>query len=395
MLKSTFALPASLARFVPRLAPVSRAEQLRAAVGALIGIALTGLVTRWALGPDTAVPLLVAPMGASAVLLFAVPSGPLSQPWSILGGNVSAALIGITCRMWIPDPLIAASLAVCLAIVTMFLLRCLHPPGGAVAVTTVLAGPAVDTLGYGFAFAPVGLNSLLILLVAVAFHNLTGHRYPHWLARRPASRHGTADAAPRERTGFTLDDLRTVLREQNEVIDVAPEDLVTILRAAEEEAFRRRSGGLLCGDVMSRHIITVSPHESIANAWDIMHSRGLRVLPVTDGNGVVVGMLRPEDFVEAIGRGVGRPSLRTAGRLRSGLAAGLSVRSTVERIMGGVPYRASADTPIADLVRLMGEAGVHHTPVTDSAGRLIGLVTQTDLVNALFRGEGSGTALAA
>ncbi|MEF2551616.1 HPP family protein [Aurantimonas sp. A2-1-M11] len=193
-------LLAHLRRLLPQLGPVSRAEQLRASVGALVGIALTGLVTHLVLGADASVPLLVAPMGASAVLLFAVPSGPLSQPWSILGGNVSAALIGITCRMWISDPLIAMSVAVCLAVATMFLLRCLHPPGGAVAVTTVLSGPAVDALGYGFAIVPVGLNSLLLLLVAIAFNNLTGHRYPHLPTRQPASRHATTDKPPRDQS---------------------------------------------------------------------------------------------------------------------------------------------------------------------------------------------------
>ncbi|MEF2551617.1 CBS domain-containing protein [Aurantimonas sp. A2-1-M11] len=179
-----------------------------------------------------------------------------------------------------------------------------------------------------------------------------------------------------------------MLREQNEVIDVGAEDLLTLLRSAEEEAFRRRSAGLFCGNVMSRHVITVSPHERIATAWQIMQARELRVLPVTDGAGIVVGMLRPEDFVGAVGRGVGRPSLGPKGRLRNGLATGLSMRSPVRQIMAGVPYRASVDTPIADLVPLMGDAGLHHTPVTNVSGRLVGLVTQTDLVNALFRGVG-------
>ncbi len=43
------------------------------------------------------------PDGASAVLLFGVPSSPLAQPWSIVGGNVLSALIGVTVGMLVPD----------------------------------------------------------------------------------------------------------------------------------------------------------------------------------------------------------------------------------------------------------------------------------------------------
>lgn len=75
------------------------------------------------LGPGANIPLLVAPMGASAVLLFAVPASPLAQPWSIIGGNLVSATIGVTCANVIGDPTLAAALAVALAICGMFALR--------------------------------------------------------------------------------------------------------------------------------------------------------------------------------------------------------------------------------------------------------------------------------
>ena len=115
-------------RFVPGLAPVSLGERLRASIGALIGILVTGAVAGLALGGSPDVPLLIAPMGASAVLLFAVPTSPLAQPWSIIGGNTIAALIGVTCAHYVGDPVLAAALAVGLAIAAMMALQCLHPP---------------------------------------------------------------------------------------------------------------------------------------------------------------------------------------------------------------------------------------------------------------------------
>src|SRR5450830_1606221 len=81
---------------------------------------------------------LIAPMGASAVLLFAVPASPLAQPWSIIGGNLVSALVGVSYAKLVAEPALAAALAIALAIACMFALRCIHPPSGAVALTAVL-----------------------------------------------------------------------------------------------------------------------------------------------------------------------------------------------------------------------------------------------------------------
>ena len=89
---------------------VSTGEQLRASLGALVGILLTGGATWWLMGDAASLPVLIAPIGASALLLFAVPASPLAQPWSIIGGNFLAAIIGVTCAMFIRNVLLAAPL---------------------------------------------------------------------------------------------------------------------------------------------------------------------------------------------------------------------------------------------------------------------------------------------
>ncbi|MDY6962070.1 MAG: HPP family protein, partial [Pseudomonadota bacterium] len=168
-----------LRRLNPSIVPVSPAERIRASVGALLGILLTGLLSRMALGDSGAFPLLIAPMGASAVLLFAAPSSPLAQPWSILGGNIVSATVGVTSALLIKDPVIAASTAIAVSIGLMLLFNCLHPPSGAVALTAVLAGASIQEWGYWFVLSPVGLNTVLLLASAYAFNNATGRRYPH------------------------------------------------------------------------------------------------------------------------------------------------------------------------------------------------------------------------
>ncbi len=114
--------------FSPILAGATLKERLIGCLGALIGICLTGLVCGFIFGDDPQLPLIVAPIGASAVLLFAVPASPLAQPWSIIGGNTISALIGVTVSYFVKDQMVAIGLAVALAILAMSLTRSLHPP---------------------------------------------------------------------------------------------------------------------------------------------------------------------------------------------------------------------------------------------------------------------------
>jgi CBS domain-containing membrane protein len=229
--------------FMPKPTSTGKLERLRACVGALLGILLTGPVTRWILGSgtSTALPMLVAPMGASAVLLFALPSSPLAQPWSIVGGNLVSAAVGVTCALWIGDPIWAAALAVSIAIAAMMALRCVHPPSGAVALTAVLGGPVIHAQGYWFLLAPIGLNSLLLLAVALLFNNLTRHRYPH-IAPEPASRLHPTGLQSDNRFGFTSEDMDYVLSRYNEILDVSRDDLEMLLLQIEKHADQRRSG---------------------------------------------------------------------------------------------------------------------------------------------------------
>jgi CBS-domain-containing membrane protein len=118
-------------------------------------------------------------MGASAVLLFAVPHGQLSQPWPVFGGHLVSALIGVASAKLVAPPLLAAAVAVALAISAMYYLRCIHPPGGATALTAVAGGETVHALGFHYVLTPVLLNVLIILAVALLFNfPFSWRRYP-------------------------------------------------------------------------------------------------------------------------------------------------------------------------------------------------------------------------
>ena len=109
-------------------------EKWISGIGALMGIVAVYWITHWifpAQSTDALSGLLmVTSMGASAVLLFAVPQGALSQPWAVICGHLLSAFIGVSCQKLFPGHAWTAALAVGLAVLGMYYLRCIHPPGG-------------------------------------------------------------------------------------------------------------------------------------------------------------------------------------------------------------------------------------------------------------------------
>lgn len=158
----------------PNLAP-KKLSPLATAIGSAIAMGSLFWVSQSFTGhaPNE---LLVASMGASAVLMFCVPHGELSGPWAVFGGHIASAIIGVTASLLIPTTAVAGVMAVSLAIFVMQLLKCLHPPGGATALSAVVGGGGVS-IGYNYVLTPVLLNVLIMLTVAYLFH-LPGRRYP-------------------------------------------------------------------------------------------------------------------------------------------------------------------------------------------------------------------------
>jgi CBS domain-containing membrane protein len=227
-------LTARFKPFDPILAGATLRDRLFACAGALVGIALTGFLCGLAAGKAPHLLLLVPPMGASAVLVFAVPSSPMAQPWPVIGGNTISALAGIAVSHTISEPALAAGVAVALAIGAMSLLRCLHPPGGAAALVAVFAGSGA---GYLFPLMPVALNATVLVACGLAYHRFSGHSYPH--VTKPAEPRKpeppTVSAVP----SFEREDVAATLEEMGEAYDISVEDLERILSEIEKKAQAR------------------------------------------------------------------------------------------------------------------------------------------------------------
>jgi CBS-domain-containing membrane protein len=209
------------------LTPNNHAEKLISGIGGVLAIALVTLITHH-LAPEALMPV-VASMGASAVLLFAAPHGPLSQPWPVAGGHLISAVVGVTAMELIPNPLIAGSVAVGVAITAMYYARCIHPPGGATALTPVLGGAAMKALGYHYVLIPVAVNVGVILTVAVAYNWwFDWRRYPAALAR------------PHVATGhLTHEDWNAALTHVGSLADVTADELTELHELARQHAAGR------------------------------------------------------------------------------------------------------------------------------------------------------------
>ncbi|MBY4867753.1 HPP family protein [Burkholderia anthina] len=365
--------------FIPHPMTLGWRERMRSCAGALVGIATVGVTMRRLPGVPGLVPLLVAPMGASAVLLFAVPASPLAQPWSIVGGNLVAATVGVACAQWIADPITAAAVAIAFAIGGMFALRCVHPPSGAVALTAVLGGPAIHSLGFGFVVEPIALQSAILLSAALLYHALTGHRYPHG-GVRPDAKPQAGTIAP-ARGSFTRGDLDAVLKRRGEWLDVDPDDLEMLLRETEMQAYTRTFGQLTCADLMTKNAIEVTPSTPVPTALALLERHRVKALPVVDSEDRLVGIVTRADLT----RQLRRPTplwQRLSARLPQSFGGQpASVATVMTRDVASVPQTM----PITAMVPLFTHSGHHHIPVVDASRRLVGIITQTDLVTGLYR----------
>lgn len=210
---------------------------LRGALGAAIGILIAGGITALIVGSgDGMLPWLVAPIGASAILVFCVPASPLAQPWPVIGGDLLSAAVGLLAGHLFGSPWLAAGVAVGGAIALMTLTRCLHPPGGACALLCALGASGAEAWGWTY-MIPFVANVLILALVGWAYNNLTGHPWPHVMLKPPAA------ITPAATPSYQRQDLEGVLEEWDEILDVDIDDLDVLFQAVERRALNRALSG--------------------------------------------------------------------------------------------------------------------------------------------------------
>lgn len=248
-------------------------EQLVSTIGGMVSLVCICLASYAMLGLGGALAV-VPSMGAATVLLFAVPHGPLSQPWALFVGNIFSAAAGVTCALLIDNFILAAGAAVGLAIGIMHVFRCIHPPGGATALAAVVGGPAITDLGYYYLLTPVLLNCLIIFTTAVAFNALfPWRRYPLALMRyRPVA------ANTRSKVVLNAQDFEKAIQASGQLLNVTPKQIQSIYEVAHKlrldglsESFDFQLGGVYTNNLPGadwavRKIIDHASHPDPASA---------------------------------------------------------------------------------------------------------------------------------
>ncbi|MDH5447300.1 MAG: HPP family protein [Gammaproteobacteria bacterium] len=161
----------------------SHFETFIAWLGCFLGISTIALLAQIQELDQQGSLFLTGSFGATAVLIFGLPDSPYAQPRNVLGGQIIAALIGVTIHKIMPDIVwLASALAVSTTVVGMHYFRMIHPPGGATALIAVIGGSKVHGLGYAFVFTPVLTGAVLMIVMAIALNNLRPNRprYPHY-----------------------------------------------------------------------------------------------------------------------------------------------------------------------------------------------------------------------
>ena len=350
---------------------ISAERTIGAAAAACAGILLAGWITRLFL-PGWSGPVLLSSLGASSVLLFAVPASPMSHPWPLVGGHLCAGIIGVSCARYLPDPVLASAAAVAATILTMHLLRCLHPPGGGTALVAVLGGDDVQSLGYQFVLTPVALDVAVLLLVALLLERLLRKRMRPLLEEAALQRlqaPGDALTPP-----FGDQDLARAMANLDTYIDVSREDLCRIYGLAALHARLRALGDRRLGEVMDTEPCTAEFATPLAELWQCLQRRGKRAAAVLARNGEVVGVVTLGDFLRHAQE---LPEGDLQQRLQRLLHPDRLLESDQPEVAGQIMSRpavtARADQRVREVARLLVEHQIRHLPVVDERGRFLGM----------------------
>lgn len=140
-------------------------------------------------------------------------------------------------------------------------------------------------------------------------------------------------------------------------------------------------------DIMTRHVITLSPGHSVAHAASIMRERGVSGLPVVDDEGHLVGMLTEGDLMARVEPdSIEQASARW---LHLAAAEGLAREFVVSHswrvsdVMSTPVVTVNEDTPLRDVAELIVTRGIRRLPVMQG-DRMVGIVSRADLLDAIL-----------
>ena len=261
-----------------------------------------------------------------------------------------------------------------------------YPPGGATALVPVIASTE-SVLGYDFLVYPVALNVLVMLAVALLLQKFWLKRGMQPIAQKFDPVHLHKDASPLKRLGLQPEDLLSALNSFDTVVDISEQDLERLYHQAQLNAYQRKSGEIRCSDIMSTDLITVTPDTAVGSAWQLLRKHKISMLPVTDNQQQLMGVVSTVDFLKNLQVPHYWGLLRHVNQLLLKNRHNKQYKRKVAEIMVTKLSVAHEDDHIAALVPMLSDQGRHHIPVLNDEQQLVGVITQSDLIAALFNAK--------
>lgn len=333
-----------------------------------------------------AYPIIIASMGASAVIVLIMPGSPVAQPWPLVGGHLLSATVGIWSAQTFSDKPLASACAVMLSVLVMLLFRCLHPPGAATALTPVMAGDSIISHDYDFVLMPVSVNVAIMLVMAIVINRwLLRYEYPVVVHHADDKKTQTNSVQFAQYSGISTEDMEHALEQMDTFVDVSAADLSRLLSDAQLESFKRSSGNVTCADIMVRNILTVEYGTEVEDTWKIMYAEKLKAMPVIDRSRRVIGIITSNDFFKYI-KIDGKETFQE--QLRAFIRRTPDISTHKPEAVGHIMTKSVAVLPetthIAALVPLMSNQGYRQIPIVNHENRLVGMVYQANLIAALY-----------
>ena len=366
-----------LKRFFPRQPPLPLKEKLLSGITGFLGIAILSLLKEQY--PAEFTNMILASMGATAVLLFAAPHSTLVQPSAILGGHLLSAIVGVAAQEWVPTPY-AAAVAVGGAIFLMHLFHCLHPPGGATAIFAVIGGPSVWDLGYGYVLSPVGVNAVLMLLLGMIINNV---RSGSTLYPAPLKETASPPKETLNPVALTPEDIRDALKSSSTYIDVSEEDLWSIYQQADLLAHRRLLASHPISSLTLEPVETVYYTHSLDQVWEALERSTNGCVVVVSSYRHLDGIITRSDLIKYLSR-IQRPSAMIQRIRRQRITEVLASDKTVAgEIMTHPVISVPENATLDQVASILAKGHLHHVPVVDSDRRLLGVITHAHLWSLL------------
>lgn len=145
------------------------------------------------------------------------------------------------------------------------------------------------------------------------------------------------------------------------------------LREAYQPPTQPRRSALLASQVMTAPVVTIVETEPLTRAGSLMQEKGFRHLPVVSTQDRLVGLLSERDLLRGLplkGKGPPPPPWK--------------IRQ-VRDLMSPTLLTATPDTPLKDIARVMEAERIGCLPLLNGRGRLVGILTTTDLLRCILR----------